>query len=58
MSTKWLDDEEDRLYNALNAGEITAAEYHRQIRGLRRDYQQAAEECARASYDREMERWR
>ena len=52
-----LEREEDRLVELLNRGEISPAEYNKQMREIHLDYQQAARESAEDSYEREMERW-
>jgi predicted RNA-binding protein associated with RNAse of E/G family len=54
---KQLEREEDELVTALNRGEISVAEYNKQMREIHRDYNQMARETAEDAYNREMERW-
>ncbi|KKM76521.1 hypothetical protein LCGC14_1379370 [marine sediment metagenome] len=48
---KWFDDEEDRLVEAVNNGELSSREFHREMRELRRDYSESIEAEAQAAYD-------
>lgn len=49
---------EERLLEEQHAnGEISTAEFNREMRELERDYGAAAEEAAQRAYDDEMERW-
>ena len=49
--------EEQALEDALANGEISLAEFNREIRELQRDYRAAAQESAEQAYREEMERW-
>ena len=49
--------EEDILCEQLNRGEITQAEFNKEMREMRRDYRAMAEESAQNAYDEEMGRW-
>ena len=49
--------EEDILCEQLNRGEITQAEFNKEMREMRRDYRAMAEESAQKAYDEEMGRW-
>lgn len=57
MSESWIEREERMLADALDRGEISPAEYNRELRELHRAYQGMAEDAAREAYDREMDRW-
>jgi len=52
-----LEIEEKLLEDALEAGEISSAEYTKEVNELYRDYQASAEEAAQEAYDDEMGRW-
>jgi len=54
---KQIEQEEEYLSAQLSSGEITLAEYNREIRELYRSYRAAAEEAAEAAYDDELNRW-
>ena len=56
MTTQW-EREEDQLERDLADGLIDMKEFNAQMRELRRDYRDAAEESARDAYDREMSNW-
>lgn len=48
---------EDHLHDQLVAGEISQAEFNREMREMARDYAAEAEEAAQAAYDEERSRW-
>lgn len=52
-----LEREEESLERELDEGNISVAEYNREIEELHRDYRAAAEEASRQAYENEMERW-
>jgi len=52
-----LEREEQALQDQLDRGEITIAEYNREMRELQREYRAAAREAAQDAYDRELDRW-
>ncbi len=52
-----LEREEEHLEEQLAQGEITVAEYNKEMREIQRDYQNAAREAAEDAYYREMENW-
>ena len=52
-----LEREEELLNNELDNGEITLAEYNKQMQEIQRDYHAAACEAADNAYQEEMERW-
>lgn len=52
-----FDREEKQLSEELEAGEITVAEYNREMAKLQRYYRETAEEASQEAYDREMDRW-
>ena len=52
-----MEREEDILCEQLNRGEITQAEFNKEMREMRRDYRAMAEESAQNAYDEEMGRW-
>lgn len=47
-------EEEQRLCDAVNSGEITQAEFDREMRGLREDARAHAERCADDAYNEAM----
>ncbi len=49
--------EEQYLEEQLANGEITNAEFNKEMRELQRDYRAAAEEAAQEAYDNEMGCW-
>ena len=49
--------EEELLEEQYANGEISDAEYRREMQELQRDYTAQAEESAQLAYDEEMERW-
>jgi hypothetical protein len=49
--------EEQLLEDDYNAGNLSLAEYNREMRELQRDYRAAAEESARDAYESELQRW-
>jgi len=57
MSNRQMEREEEELERQLAAGEITQAEFRREINELHRDYRAAAHEAAARAYENEMERW-
>lgn len=52
-----LEREEQYLEEMLNSGEITLAEFNKEMRELQREYWAAAEETAWNAYENEMGRW-
>ena len=52
-----IEREEDALSERLANGEISTAEYNREMRELSRDYRDAAEQEAQGAYEREKEQW-
>lgn len=52
-----LEREEKNIEDQYDNGEISAAEFHRKMNELRRDYCAAAEESAQEAYDDEISRW-
>lgn len=49
--------EELALEKALERGEISLAEFRKELSELRRDYQAAAQDAAWEAHERELERW-
>jgi phage tail tape-measure protein len=49
--------EEDALTEQLDRGEITPAEFNRQLRELQRDYRACAQEAAERAFQDELDRW-
>ena len=52
-----FDREEQIIIEQHENGEIDTREYNRLMRGLARDYAEAARESAQRAYDDEMGRW-
>jgi hypothetical protein len=52
-----LEREEQCLEDDLAAGNITLAEFNREMRELHRSYFAEAEESAQRAYHNEMDRW-
>ena len=51
------DMEEDRLVEAVNSGEISDAEFRKEMRSLRDEFREQAEMAAQEAYDNAMNRW-
>lgn len=49
--------EENALEDQLDNGEITTAEFNKEMREMRRSFREEAEESAHRAYDDEMGRW-
>ena len=54
---KQVDREIDNLEQQLANGDISNAEFNRELREIERDYSAQAEESARDAYDRELGCW-
>jgi len=52
-----LEREERILQRQLDDGEISQAEFNREMREIERDYGAAAYEAAERAHDRELEEW-
>lgn len=57
MSYNWIEREEEYLEEQLNSGEISNAEFSKEIRDLHRSYREEALESAQCAYDNEIGRW-
>lgn len=51
MSGDWFEREEELLVDAVNNGEISEAEYRKEIRYLRDSLRDEAEEAAESAYN-------
>lgn len=49
--------EEDALYQDYENGLLTSAELQKELRLLRREYREAAEDCARTAYEEALQNW-
>ena len=49
--------EEEAIMKMEDRGELTHAQAIKELRELRRDYEQAGRDAAQEAYDRELERW-
>lgn len=49
--------EEKHLEEMYSSGQITLAQYNKEVREMQRDYQAQAQESAERAYDDEMARW-
>lgn len=47
----WYDRAEQEIEDELNNGDIDIKEYHRQMRDLRAEYEQGAQDAAQEAYD-------
>jgi len=47
----WFDEEEERLVDAVNAGEISESEYRAAMFDLRREYEQCRQDAAQEACD-------
>jgi len=52
-----FEDEEECICDAMNNGEISQEQGRRELRELRRNYTDEAEESAQDAYDGEMDQW-
>jgi len=50
MGPKWYDDACDQLAESVNNGEISDAEFHREMRELNAELRDAAEDAAENAY--------
>jgi len=53
----WYDRAEQELVDALNNGEISNKEFHREMRDLNAKLRQQAEDAAAEAYDDVMQGW-
>lgn len=52
-----LEREQEYLEEQLNRGEISLAEFNREMREIQREYRAMAQEAAEEAYHNEIDRW-
>ena len=57
MGPNWYEREEDRLVEAVNNGEISNADFDKEMRNLNDELRGAAEEAAEQAYNDAMCTW-
>ncbi len=57
MNSNYYEDQEDEIVKSYNGGEITLSQMEKEMRDLRREIQQEAEEAARDAYNEVISRY-